>query len=62
MVLIYPKTSSFDAPLPVFEFVKPAGKVKLWVLPFDLDLDLDLKEKRLLLPDGKGLDEFFKCF
>ena len=55
VVLIYPKTPSFDAPLPVFEFVKPAGKVKLWVLPFDLDL----KEKRLLLPDGKGLDEFF---
>ena len=58
VVLIYPKTPSFDAPLPVFEFLKPAGKVKLWVLPFDLDL----KEKRLLLPDGKGLDEFFKCF
>ena len=55
VVLIYPKTPSFDAPLPVFEFLKPTGKVKLWVLPFDLDL----KEKRLLLPDGKCLDEFF---
>ena len=56
VVLIYPKTPSFDAPLPVFEFLKPAGKVKLWVLPFDLE------KKKLFLPDGKGLDDFFKCF
>lgn len=35
VVLIYPKTSAFDRPLPVFEFQKSEG-LRLWVLPFCL--------------------------
>lgn len=55
VVLIYPKTPSFDAPLPVFEFLKPEGKVKLWVLPFDLE------KKKLFLPEvnSKPSTDFF---
>jgi 5-methylcytosine-specific restriction enzyme subunit McrC len=45
VVLIYPKTSAFDAPLPVFEFPKSA-QLRLWVLPFCL------RSRRLHLPDG----------
>jgi 5-methylcytosine-specific restriction enzyme subunit McrC len=33
VVLIYPKTATFNQPLPVFEFPKTAG-LRLWVLPF----------------------------
>jgi len=36
VVLLYPKTASFDRPLPVFEFPKPGG-LRLWVLPFCLN-------------------------
>ncbi|WP_395787235.1 McrC family protein [Aquimonas sp.] len=36
IVLIYPKTDAFTAPLPVFEFPKSSG-MRLWVLPFCLD-------------------------
>lgn len=35
VVLIYPKTASFDRPLPIFEFLKSTG-LRLWVLPFCL--------------------------
>ena len=58
VVLIYPKTPSFDAPLPMFEFVKPEGKVKLWVLPFDLE------KKKLFLPEvnSKASTDFFDLF
>ena len=35
IVLIYPKTATFDQPLPVFEFPKSQG-LRLWVLPFCL--------------------------
>lgn len=35
VILIYPKTASFDKPLPVFTFPKLAG-MRLWVLPFCL--------------------------
>ncbi|MFA5630497.1 MAG: McrC family protein [Porticoccaceae bacterium] len=35
LVLIYPKTATFEKPLPVFEFPKPEG-LRLWVLPFCL--------------------------
>jgi 5-methylcytosine-specific restriction enzyme subunit McrC len=45
VALIYPKTSSFDRPLPVFDFPKSAG-LRLWVLPFCL------AEWRLIVPDG----------
>ncbi len=43
IILIYPKTDAFNAPLPVFEFPKSSG-MRLWVLPFCLD------RKRLELP------------
>jgi 5-methylcytosine-specific restriction enzyme subunit McrC len=36
LALIYPRTSQFSQPLPVFEF---SPELKLWVLPFDLDED-----------------------
>ncbi|WP_439684001.1 McrC family protein [Cupriavidus oxalaticus] len=45
VVLIYPKTDSFERPLPVFEFPRTAG-LRLWVLPFCL------RSCRLLVPDG----------
>jgi 5-methylcytosine-specific restriction enzyme subunit McrC len=35
VVLIYPKTASFEQPLPVFEFPKTKG-LRLWVVPFCL--------------------------
>lgn len=44
VVLVYPKTASFDRPLPVFEFPKPGG-LRLWALPFCL------KSRRLSVPD-----------
>lgn len=43
VVLIHPKTSDFDSPLPVFEFPKTPG-LRLWVLPFCL------KARRLEIP------------
>lgn len=45
VVLIYPKTASFDQPLPVFEFPKTEG-LRLWVLPFCL------KPPWLSVPEG----------
>jgi 5-methylcytosine-specific restriction enzyme subunit McrC len=35
VVLVYPKTGTFDRPLPLFEFPKSDG-LRLWVLPFCL--------------------------
>jgi 5-methylcytosine-specific restriction enzyme subunit McrC len=47
VVLIYPRTSAFEQPLPVFEFPKSKG-LRLWVLPFCL------KSKRLeALPSSR---------
>jgi 5-methylcytosine-specific restriction enzyme subunit McrC len=43
LALIYPKTMTFDQPLPVFEFPRSSG-LRLWVLPFCL------KTKTLSLP------------
>lgn len=43
VVLIYPKTDSFDCPLPVFNFPK-CPDLRLWVLPFCL------KRRELLIP------------
>lgn len=43
VVLIFPRTDSFDEPLPVFEFPKIA-ELRLWVLPFCL------KSRALILP------------
>jgi len=48
LALVYPKTMTFDQPLPVFEFPKSGG-LRLWVLPFCL------KTKKLSLP----LDDHF---
>jgi 5-methylcytosine-specific restriction enzyme subunit McrC len=53
IVLIYPKTSAFDQPLPVFEFPKTDG-LRLWVLPFCL------KERRLKLPTALALKTIFR--
>ncbi|MBL8298899.1 MAG: McrC family protein [Rhodanobacteraceae bacterium] len=49
VVLIYPRTDTFDQPLPVFEFPKSRG-LRLWVLPFCL------QHAQLLLPACGGLD------
>lgn len=46
IILIYPKTKTFDKPLPVFEF-NNLEKIKLWVLPFCI-----AEENRLLLPQN----------
>ncbi len=45
MALVYPRTATFDAPLPVFQLVPG---LDLWVLPFDLT------SGRLVLPEGLG--------
>jgi 5-methylcytosine-specific restriction enzyme subunit McrC len=47
VVLIYPRTSTFDQPLPVFEFSKIGG-LRLWVLPFCL------RSRCILLPEEAG--------
>jgi 5-methylcytosine-specific restriction enzyme subunit McrC len=52
VVLIYPKTDTFNNALPVFEFPKSSG-LRLWVLPFCL------RDKRLLLPECGSLDAYF---
>jgi hypothetical protein len=44
-LLVYPKTASFDGPLPVFELQKVEG-LTLAVLPFCL------KSRRLAVPNG----------
>jgi len=43
VVLIYPRTDTFNQPLPVFDFPKSKG-LRLWVLPFCLE------SRRLLVP------------
>lgn len=48
VVLIYPRSSAFDQPLPVFEFPKVAG-LRLWVLPFCL------QSRKLLLPEATAM-------
>lgn len=53
VVLIYPRTASFDQPLAVFEFPKTDG-LRLWVLPFCL------RSRRLLLPEGEGSLDFLR--
>ncbi|MEN6541680.1 McrC family protein [Parvibaculum sp.] len=52
VVLIYPKTASFDQPLPVFEFPKIEG-LRLWVLPFCL------KSRRLSIPEEAPFADVF---
>lgn len=49
VVLIYPRTNSFNQALPLFEFPKSSG-LRLWVLPFCL------KSKQLLLPECASID------
>ncbi len=53
VVLVYPKTDTFDKPLPVFEFPKIEG-LRLWVLPFCL------KSRRLSVPHGAPFIEAFR--
>lgn len=52
VVLIYPKTTSFAQPLPVFEFPK-MDDLRLWVLPFCL------KSRRLVIPHGAPFANIF---
>jgi 5-methylcytosine-specific restriction enzyme subunit McrC len=53
VALIYPRTSDFDQPLPVFDFPKTQG-LRLWVLPFCLN------ERKLRLPETGELSDFFR--
>jgi hypothetical protein len=46
LVLIYPKTTTFDAPLPPFTF---SPGMRLWVLPFETG-DFAGEERLILLP------------
>lgn len=50
VVLIYPKTDSFDLALPVFDFLKTSG-LRLWVLPFCLN------SRTLLVPTSAPFAE-----
>ena len=52
VVLIYPRTDTFNRPLPVFDFPKASG-LRLWVLPFCL------RARALILPDGSDLGTVF---
>lgn len=52
VVLIYPKTDTFNEALPVFEFPR-STELRLWVVPFCL------QQKRLVLPTCGSLDEYF---
>lgn len=54
VLLIYPRTASFDAPLPVFEFSKPEG-LRLWVLPFCL------KTRVLQVPEDSIVSQYFSA-
>ena len=56
VVLIYPKTDTFNQALPVFTFPK-SPELRLWVLPFCLE------SKRLLLPEeGAECERLKACF
>jgi 5-methylcytosine-specific restriction enzyme subunit McrC len=47
MGLIFPKTSEFVVPLPMFEF---SEDLRLWALPFDLDRDELVQPSELVFP------------
>jgi len=51
MVLIYPQTVNFSAPLPVFHF---SDDLCLWVLPFDLNEEILLLSPNMRLPIKDG--------
>lgn len=51
--LVYPKTATFNQPLPVFEFPKSKG-LKLWVLPFCL------RTRKLLVPPTEKFSAYFE--
>lgn len=52
VVLVYPKTDSFDKPLPAFRFPQ-SDDLRLWVLPFCL------KTRKLLLPSDPAVTSMF---
>ena len=54
MVLIYPQTANFSAPLPVFHFSKDLW---LWVLPFDLNEGKLLLSPNMRLPIKKRTND-----
>jgi len=51
MLLIYPQTTNFSAPLPVFHF---SDDLCLWVLPFDLNTGMLLLSPNMRLPIING--------
>ena len=51
MVLIYPQTAKFSAPLPAFHF---SDALCLWVLPFDLNEGMLLLSPNMRLPIKNG--------
>lgn len=55
VVLIYPKTDTFQNALPVFEF-SSSPNLKLWALPFCL------RTRRLILPESGKLSDFASFF
>lgn len=52
IILVYPKTDTFNDVLDVFEFTKSKG-MRLWVLPFCL------KTRKLLVPQSTIIDNYF---
>ena len=52
VVLIFPRTSAFDQPLPVFDFPKTEG-LRLWVLPFCL------KSRQMSIPESAPFSNVF---
>lgn len=52
IILVYPKTDTFNDVLDVFEFPKSKG-MRLWVLPFCL------KTRKLLVPQSTIIDNYF---
>lgn len=52
VILVYPKTDSFDRPLAAFDFLSTKG-LRLWVLPFCM------KTRRLELPDSDAFPKVF---
>lgn len=52
IILVYPRTDTFNDVLDVFEFPKSKG-MRLWVLPFCL------KTRKLLVPQSTVIDNYF---
>lgn len=53
VILVYPRTASFNQPLPAFDFLQPDG-LRLWVLPFCL------KARQLAIPANAPFADAFE--